>query len=511
MLAILFAPLLARGLPEWELPIRLGLLALHLLNVFLLAWLAERLTGSRRVALVAALVFLIPLFAYEPLLWFSASVFYQPSLLLLLAGFHLLLACDSLRKFYFVASAIAAWLTMLLFIESGLLIPVLTLPMMVMMAWRGKTVDLRAVVFALGVTYAVAMTYVLLVLRGSSIVAVHGKTTLDIGEILTQRFPQVAASVAAYFGEWLPRGIFADALQLGARAWLASVWFWILALAFVAGIVLLWRETRRQGKAERVDNSLALVGVGLAWFALALAPVLFISGLGVSSRVMLFPSAGLALAVAGLVGWLLQKAGARRDWVWNAVLVVMAVFVFVNALALAGMVRVYQLRWARDQQHLDALRRALPILPSEPVWLLAHALDQTIVQSEFGRATALENLLYALFDTPWAADRALWLAYESERIELIDKDNFGKSHVVGVELDDAGDGVESIVFQGTIQMQTIPVTRLLAFTYRANGFEWFDPLTLTHAEKSYRVPLPLIEKMGDVSKREATLGIEPMQ
>lgn len=511
VLAIWLAPLLARGLPEMELPLRVGLLALHGLNVFLIGWLAKRLTGSRGVAIVAALAFLIPLFAYEPLLWFSASVFYQPSLLLLLTGFHLILYCDSLRKFYLVAGAVLVWTVMLLFIESGLLIPLLTPAMMLMMARRGKPPDRRAVALALGVTYVIALTYVVFVLRDSSIVAVHGKTTLDVAELLTLRFPQVVASVAAYFGEWLPRGIFADALWLGTRAWMSSFWFWILVIAFGVGLGLIRRETTRQWTVERADNSLALLGIGLAWFALALAPVLFISGLGVSSRVMLFPSAGLALAAAGLVGWLMDKAGARRNLVWNAVLVVLAVFVFSNALALAGILRVYQLRWARDQEQLTALRDALPTLPPKRVWILAHALDQTIVQPEFGRVTGLENLLYALFDTPWAADRALWLAYGSERIELIDKDNFGKSHVVGVELDAAGAQVQSIVFQGTIQIQTVPVTHLLAFTYRANGFGWLDPLTLTHPEKAYRVSLPMIEQMRDVPRREAKLGIEEMR
>ncbi len=400
---------------------------------------------------------------------------------------------------------------MLGFIESGLLIPMLTPLMMALLRRRGQRVDWRAAAFALAVTYAIAFAYVLVVLRASPIVAVHGKVTLDPLVILSERLPQLSASVASYLEEWLPRGIFADALLLGIQAWLTSLWFWVLVMILGVGVIVAARETTKQWDDQRADNAFALIAIGLVWFALALVPVLFISGLSVSSRVMLFPSAGLALAAGGLAGWLVERAWTRRQLVWTAIMVALAMLVLVNALAMAGLLRVYQLRSARDQQQLTALLKALPELPQTPSWILAHALDQTIVQPELGRATSLDRLLYALFDTPWAAERALWQAYGTERIVMVDKDEHGKSHVVGVELDMTGKQVKAIVFQGTIQIQTVPVTRLYAFTYRARGFEWLDPLVLMHPEKSYRVPLPLIEKMGAVPRREGTLGIEELK
>jgi|GEM_PF-6592061 len=510
VLAIWIAPLLARWLPDAELPIRLGLIAIHLLNVFLLGWLAQRLTGARGVGVVAGGAFLIPLFAYEPLLWFSAGVFYLFPLSLLLVGFHLLLSCRSVRQFYFVVGAIAAWVTMIFFIESGLLLPALTAPMALLMARRGVRVDRRAWMMALGVTYVVFLAYAFLVLRSSPIVAVHGKSTLDPIIILTQRVPEVFDSVIAYAADWLPRGVFSDAFLLGTKIWTSSVVFWILIIAFGAGLIFAARVVARQWNAERASNALALLGIGALWFVLALAPVLFIRGLSVSSRVWLFPSAGLALVAAGAAGWLMEKAGTRPTLVQIAAMVLLGGFLLVNALSMAGLLRVYQLRWQRDQQQFHALQQALPQAPSARVWVFAHALDQTIAQPEFGRATRLDGLLYALFDTPWAIDRALWVAYRTEKIETIDKDAYGHSHVVGLQLDKNGE-VKSIEFQGTIQIQAVPVTQLLAFTYRANGFEWLDPLLLTQAEKTYRVLLPLIEQMGAVPKRAAQIGIEPVR
>ncbi len=510
VLAIWLAPLLARWLPEAELPIRFGLIALHGLDVVLLGWLALRLTGSRWLGVIAGGGFIVPLFAYEAVLWFSAGIFYLLPLTLLLIGFHLILSCTSPGKFYFGLGALAAWVLMIFFVESGLLLPLLTPWMAWMMGRRGAKLEWRVWLAVLGVTYVVLGGYVLFVLRSSPIVAVHGKTTLDPMLILTQRVPEVLASVWGYAVDWLPRGMYADAFLLGAQVWMADVWFWILMIGLMVAFVFALREMTTRWHEAHCVNALGLVGLGVAWFVLALSPVLFIRGLAVSSRVMLFPSAGLALAAAGVAGRLMEKSGARKNLIAMAAMVLLLGFMVGNALSMAGLLRVYQLRWARDQQQFAALRAALPELPRERVWLLAHALDQTIVQKEMGRATVLDHMLYALFDTPWAIDRALWLAYASEKIVTVDKDSFGQSHVVGLETDAQGKP-KTLVFQGTIQIQKVPVPQLLAFTYRANGFEWLTPLVLNQGDNGYRVPLPLIEAIKDAPKREAQIGIEKMQ
>lgn len=507
VLAIWLASSLAPALPDAELPIRMGLIAVHLLNVVLLGGLAFRLTGSRWIAVIAGGGLLVPLFAYESLLWFSAEIFYLLPLSLLLVGFHLIVSCTSLRQFYFVIGAIVAWLTMIFFIESGLLLPLLTLLMVPMMARRGVRLDRRAPAIALGVTYPALFGYALFVLQSSPIVAVHGESTLDPRILVFQRIPEVIASVMAYAGDWMPRGIYADAFLLGAQTWAASIWFWIALVALGLAFVFALRGMAANWNGERSTNSPALLAVGIVWFVLALAPVLLIRGLAVSSRVMLFPSAGLALAVAGFVGWLMEISGMRREVIALGAMVALGAFASVNAIGMAGLLRVYQLRWTRDQEQFAAFRAALPELPPGHVSLFAHAMDQTIVQSELGRATVLDHLLYGLFDTPWALNPALWLEYGSEKITMLRKDAHGISHVVGVETQ-GQDKVKMITFQGTSLTEAVPVTQLLAFTYRKNGFAWLDPLVLVQGDKTWRVPLPLVEKMGNVPKREAQIGIQ---
>lgn len=514
VLAVWLAPIVASALPEYEISVRIGIIGLHLLNVILLAWLAMRLTDARWTAFVAGALFLIPLFAYESLLWFSAGIFYLIPLLLLLLGFHALLSCHSLkRQIYLPALALIAWSAMLLFIESGLLVPLLIAPMSWMVKRRGIAPERRAWLGTVTVFYLIAGAYLWFALRGSAVIAVHGETAFDPLLIVTQRLPQVAESVGGYFAEWLARGVFADAFEFGVREWLATSWFWILAILLVIGCWISAREIAKSETRElenrEFPNSLALCVLGIAWFVLALAPVLFIQGLGVSSRVMYFPSAGLALGAAGLLSWVVEKLGAWRMVGARIILVGIIIFVFVNALAMAGLLRVYQLRYEQDMTQLDALRGALHELPEGRTWLMAHALDQSPVRTLFGRATKLNRLLYGLFDIPWAAEPALWLAYRSERIEMIDKDDQGNVRISDIEFN-TDHSVNALVFRGLTKQQTVPVTRLLAFTYRGEKLYWLDPLLLFENENAspLEIQLPLAQTIGGAPLREAKLGLE---
>ncbi len=513
VLAIYIAPLVANALPTFEISVRVGVISLHLLNVILLGWLAERVTGARWIALAAGALFLMPLFAYETLLWLSAGIFYLILFGLLLIGFHALFSCRSLtRQFYFAALALMAWSAMLLFIESGLFLPLLFAPMSWMARRRGIVLDRRAWMGTLVIFYILAGAYLWFVLRGAAVVAVHGETAFDPILIMTQRVPQVVESIGGYFAEWLPRGVYADALELGAREWAATIWFWVLAIAFVVGIGICAKGIAKgepRAFEQKFPNSLALCVLGMVWFAFALAPVLFIQGLGVSSRVMYFPSVGLALAGAGGLAWIIEKLGNYKAVGERILLVLIATFVFVNALAMAGLLRVHQLRYERDMAQLDALRGALKELPDGRTWLMAHALEQNVVQAPFGRATKLDRLLYGLFDIPWAADPALWLAYRSERIEMIDKDDRGNVHIVGAEFD-ADNTVSALEFRGLVRQQRVAVTRLLAFTHRSGKFYWLTPLVVRENQTSppYTIPLRLAETIGGAPLREAQLGLE---
>ncbi len=111
----------SEAIPDHEIPVRVGIVLVHLLNVILLALLAERLSGSKFVAIVAGACFLFPIFANEAILWFTAAIYNTLSLCFLLLGFHCFLSCRNLKKDarWFVCG-VASWLLMVCVYESGL-------------------------------------------------------------------------------------------------------------------------------------------------------------------------------------------------------------------------------------------------------------------------------------------------------------------------------------------------------------------------------------------------------
>lgn len=513
VLSIWLAPILAHLRPALEPLLYLARLALHFANVALLGLLAFRLSGSPRTGLLTAALYLVPLFAYEPLLWFSASVFYLVPLFLFLAGAHLLLSVRDgharRRAAFLMFLSLAAWFAMLLFIESGLLLPLIVPVMALVLARRGQRVSLRPILVVVVLFYLGASWYVVSALRDSPIVAVHGESTLDPVLIVTERIPQVTGIVLGYFAEWLPRGLWADALELGLRT-LAPLSLVLVAALAVSSLALAVSQALR-GPAlalpseSRLAGAFSVIAVGLAWFVFSLVPVLFIRDLSVSSRVMLFPSAGLALAGAGALGTLLTRLPRITRPV---LLVLVAGFLLANALSMSGLAAVHRLRWERDAAQLSAFRSALPTLPAERVYILPHALEQATVSPLLGRPTQLDTLLYGLFDIPWAAAPALDLAYSTERIELAPRDALRQFHITDIQRDGQGRPT-GLVFQADGSAQAIPISGLLAFTHRGGRFYWLDPLILHVGTTAETISLPMAAPLTGAPHRSADLPLEP--
>src|SRR5689334_16771950 len=86
------------AIPEHEHVARFVILCVHFVDVFLLALLTLRVTGSRFIALTTGAYFIFPIFANEALLWFSTAVANSLSLFFLLLGFHLMISCSSIKK-----------------------------------------------------------------------------------------------------------------------------------------------------------------------------------------------------------------------------------------------------------------------------------------------------------------------------------------------------------------------------------------------------------------------------
>lgn len=493
----LFVPNLANLLPDYELPARIGIVALQLINVALLAALAFRLTASRWIAVLAGAFFLAPVFAESAVLWFTGAVIYLPSLLLMLVGMHLVLSCHSVRRQYLLLiGAVAAWCAMVLFIESGFFILVLVPAL----AWtRGGRPNTRPALIATALIYLLFIPYALFVLKTAPVVALHGQTTFDPLYILGTRIPQTVDSLVAHALDWQPGGTLAEAVILGLREWTSSVVGWgLLSLALLAFLISAITFSPDEGPegTKKVGSGATLLFIGLAWMALAVVPVLFIVDLPLTSSVLLFPSAGFALAAAGLLGWLTERLVPGRRVVVRASLLFAGVSVLVGSLAMAGLVGVYQMRWDHDRQELVALRDAVSNMPDSPVWVAPVSLDDRTVNVYLGRRSILDPYLYGLFQIPWAAAPALKMAYGTEQIRVVNEDAHGGIHLTRLSYAEGGE-IAGLSFQGIAQGQEVPVGQLLAFTYRGDRVILFNQMSVTMPDGNRsKVDLPLAVQLG---------------
>lgn len=493
----LLVPNLANTLPGHELPARIGIVALHLINVVLLAGLAYRLTASRWIAVLSGAFFFAPVFAESAVLWFTGAVIYLPSLLLMLAGMHFVLSCRSAKEqFPFLIGAIAAWCAMLAFIESGFFV-LLVVP--VLFWTRGGRQNIRSAFIAVGLIYLLFVPYALLILRTAPVVALHGQTTFDPLYVMGTRVPETLDSLVAHALDWQPGGTLAEALNLGLREWLSTVAGWSLLALAVLGVllsVIYFPLSEARNAPVPAKPGARLLLVGLAWMGLALVPVLFIVGLPLTSSVLLFPSAGFALALAGLLGWLVEFLGPRRLMAERAFLVAAGASVLLSSLAMAGQVGVYEMRWGHDRQELTALRGAVASMPDSPVWVAPVALDEGGANVYFGRRSILDPYLYGLFQIPWAAAPALKMEYAVEQIRVINEDAHGGVHLTGVSFTEGG-GIAGLNFQGIAEAQAVPAGQLLAFTYRGGRIILFNHMSVTMPDGTKsEVDLPLAAKLA---------------
>jgi hypothetical protein len=507
-LSRLLAPNLANALPTYELPIRLGIVALQLLNLLLLGALAFRLTRSRWMALISAAFFLAPVFAAETILWFSAAVFFLAPLAFLLVGLHLILSCQSAkRQFPLLIGAVAAWCAMILFGESGFFV-VLLVPAFVWLRDKaGAHSHVKPALIAAAATYILFGAYALLALRPAPVVAAHGENTFDPIYIARQRIPELLSGLADYARDWEPGGTFPEALNLGAREWLSSpAGSAALGLAICGVILTSALYPVRDSDIAAAGPSLGLFLLGILWMGLALAPDLFFVGLQISPRVLLFPSAGFALALTGLLGWLVDRLRGWRVVAIRGLMLMTGATVLLTSLTLAGLVVVYQLRWERDQTEVVALRTAVPDLPDVHVWVMPVGINERIVGPYVGHPTVLDQYLYSLFQIPWAAGPALRMEYDHGQLDVIIHDSV---ELTGVSYASNGE-IDGLTFEGQGQTRQVPTQQLLAFTYLRDRVILFDHLIVAMpdgAQAQVELRLPAQVASPQTPTRSMTLKL----
>jgi hypothetical protein len=179
--------------------------------------------------------------------------------------------------------------------------------------------------------------------------------------------PHVLANLATLMGHaaGMPPGVEAGPLGAGYRL---LVW-----LALTAGSVMLLRRGQ------------PLAGLGLAWFALGIAPVIALSGHGMDPYYLDLALIGLALTVGALVGAASHRAAPRRlAGVLGAALLV--AYLMVGATAVRAELPRSQLaaKAARAETALADVRAAYPSLPRGATLYLIDSDDFTYWATGWG-------------------------------------------------------------------------------------------------------------------------------
>lgn len=303
----ILTPNLANAIPEHEFPVRLGIVAVHLLNVFLLATLAYRLTGSILVAVLSGELFLIPVFANEALLFFSAIIPHVIPLSFLLVGFHLALSCHSVKQdVLLLAGALIVWFLMILSGEAGYFTPLLLPVFIGMRRHHGERASPMVWILVLAASYVFLGLYLLrLVQTASSLITDRGGLTLDPTFILLHRIPDVTRQLSWFLTDWGYRGPLREALRLGLHEWISVPTGWIILVGLLMGLSLvpITHPANQQTMPSRLQ-AFTLVLAGMAWVGLALLPIVLLKSQFVLIRALYTPMAGLALGVAGFFCWI---------------------------------------------------------------------------------------------------------------------------------------------------------------------------------------------------------------
>jgi len=498
---------LANAIPNYEFPVRVFIVAIHLLNVLLVGKLAYRLTGSRFVAAISGAFFLFPIFANEALLWFSPSIANTISLSLLLIGFHCLLSCRSpgqdLRLF---CCGVGAWILMVLFYESGLF-TLLLLPVILGTARRDNLWQHAKVwVPALSASYIPMGAYLALVERTDPGVTSRGGPTLNLAFILSRRIPEVSENfwwLVTDRGR-LPGHRFAlisgplrEALGLGWHEWLSVPWGTILIGISIAGvclIALLFPVDR--GTAPDFFSLLGMAVIGCAWAVLSLIPLVLVKSQIVEIRTLYAPSAGFAMGAAALVGLAVHFLPRWRRLAIRLSVLISGVIMFLTSLTMAGAVRTYQLRSYHDQKELGGLQPIISkIQGTQMLWLLPIGLDeQSFGVDDRGRNAALDAYVFGVFETPWSARDAVRLGLREQGFEAVTANRWVNPQVTSVRYSESGRPTD-IVVQG----RTVPIRQLLAFTYQQSRVILLSPLDLDPADGGSEavIDLPLVGQLAE--------------
>ncbi len=224
--------------------------------------------------------------------------------------------------------------------------------------------------------------------------------------------------------------------------------------------------------------------IGMAWAALGLLPPMLTNGQWMELRLLYAPWAGAALLCAAGLSALRSQQALRLG------LLVVAGWSLFNMLGVAGMTRAYQWRWAMDQRQLAALQAAVPELPPvSPVWLWPADVDQRSIPN--GQGGAVDEFLISVYEMSWATEGATRMLYRRPDVHAVTRNLSGSWQLSALERD-----IQGQVTALTLQHRHVPISKLIAFTWRDERLTLISPLRIHAGDEVIEIPLPLPETLA---------------
>lgn len=390
------------------------------LNALLLGLLVGRMLQSRLAAVIAAWLFLMPVFT-DVALWVSAadSPFAMTLMLIFLHSFwnSLIQPQHELR-----------WIT------------VGTLSFFVALSMKESFVSSIGIVLLIGIIYkaqfrpsftswiwrltrlllwpCLALVIYFIIISQSTVVTTRQGFTTD-PHVVFQHILAFAKelwfwTVAPDWGWTFIREAFSDGLQVIGRS-RQGVVLLAAALGLLVLTVATWRSDDRPTTGSTSYHSgVFVVGLGVIWFAVTLwFPYALVNVQMYFERRFVYPpTAGLCICVAALA-WILCRAGRAS---WERWLVALAgIELLLTTVCTVGLAQAYQDRSRLDQQQITGLTRILPaaVVPSG-AQILPIMIDEHLPERR-----GIFTTLSGVFESSWSACAAFEAAYRRDDFQVI--------------------------------------------------------------------------------------------
>ncbi len=452
------------------------------IDALLLGWLVYRLVPSRLMAVITSWLYVMPVYAFQAVLW-PAAINYAFAALFVLLFLHASL-CALLRPRQTILWSIVAILFFVAAVSSieqaaisVVLVPCMALAPRVRQQVEGYRRILAQTIVIVMVSLLIAFGLLVFGYRSANIVVSRGGIDLNPVTVMqrTQDFVTQLGRTTVQHEPGLRKT--RQVFVLGAQAILDSAGgtlMLLLAGGLLALTIVFWPMGEERDSGHLV---LAILAIGVVWFFLAmLVPGIFIKQQGLVPRLLYLPLAAASVC-AGALGWMVSGRFHRPIGA-KLVLAAAGGILLVSTVCMVGYERAFQARYQLDQNQLSTLVRSLPsaYLPPDS-YVIPLDRDELL----FGRRDGLSQAFLGVFQTSWSTLVGLHDAYRRMDIKTAGVDAW------------TAPALEYEVAQGSAPAQLrvagipVPLDKTVFFAYRDHASRVIESLTIIAQDGSQQV------------------------